>query len=106
MSGSNNGPYVPPQGSKFDCKTSQIKTNISSIDLLILANLRVGEILEVQVVDKKILIYNANGEFVGVIIHPNTLDLMKCIKDGNEYKATIIGIQAPQCTILIKRQDL
>ncbi|MCY1661645.1 hypothetical protein [Chryseobacterium sp. SL1] len=106
MSGSNNGPYVPPERSKFDCKTSQIRTNIASIDLLVLAKLRIGEILEIQVVDRKVLVYNANGEFVGVVVHPNTLDLIKCIEAGNNYNATVIGIQAPQCTILIKGNNL
>lgn len=106
MSGSNNGPYVPPERSKFDCETSQIRTNIASIDLAILAKLRIGEILEIQIDNKKILVYNANGEFVGVIIHPNTLDLIKCIEDGNDYEVTVIGIQSPQCTVLIKRRGL
>lgn len=104
MSGSNNGPYVPPERSKFDCDNSKIKTNIASIDLSVLENLELGEILEVQADNKKLLIYNSNGEFVGVVIHPNTLDLIKCIMDGNDYEAIITDIQAPQCTILIKKR--
>ena len=94
MSGSNYGPYVPPARSKFDCETGQIKTNVSSVDLEVLDKLKVGDKLEVSVLEKKAVVYNVNGELLGSIINPNTLDLIKCMEDKYEYEGCVIEIQS------------
>jgi len=103
MCGSGNGGYVPPQGSKFDCETSQITTTVSSIDLDVLRKLSVGNVLGLEISENKTLILlDGDGEILGCILHLNTIDLIECIENGNEYKAEIISISGPACKVLIQ----
>lgn len=104
MSGSGGGGYVPPQSVKFDCESGTINTAISSVDLVVLSTQRVGDILQVELsAIETIVLVNRNGETLGSIAHRSTKELIECIKDGNDYKATITSINSPVCNVKIKR---
>lgn len=103
MSGSGGGGYVPPQRAKFDCEIGQIITILSSIDYTLLKKLQVGTILEVEIgVNESLVVLNADGEIVGSIVHPNTSDIIECIKKGNHYNAEIVEINYPACKVKVK----
>lgn len=103
MSGSGGGGYVPPQRAKFNCETSQIITNLSSIDLIVLKKLFVGNILEIEIGKNEALIaLNSDGEIIGSVVHPSTTDIIECIKMGNHYQAEIIEINYPVCKVKVK----
>lgn len=105
MSGSSGGGYVPPQRTKFDCETSIIRTNVSSIDLTVLAKHKQGNVLEVIIgQNDALLLEDGNGEILGAILHLNTPDIINCIKQGAEYEAEIIKINTPACQVEIRRK--
>ena len=105
MSGSNGGGYVPPQRTIFDCKTSIIKTYVSSIDLVVLGKHKLGDILDVVIgKNDTLLLEDGNGEILGAILHLNTSDIIDCIKEGATYEAEIIKVNTLACQIEIKRK--
>lgn len=105
MSGSGGGGYIPPQRNKFDCETSNIVTNVSSIDIQVLAKHTVGIYLEVVLGEnEEVLLEDGDGEILGAILHSNTPDLIDCINNGTEYNAKIQRINTPACTVKISRK--
>lgn len=104
MSGSGGGGYVPPQSVKFDCESGIINTAVSSVDLTVLATQRVGDTLSIELSEiETVILVNGNGETLGSIAHRSTIELIDCIKNGNEYQATITSINTPACNIRIER---
>lgn len=105
MSGSSGGGYVPPQRTRFDCETSIIRTNVSTIDLTVLAKHNQGDILDV-IVGKSdaLLLEDGNGEMLGAVLHLNTSDIIDCIRQGATYEAEIIKINTPACQVEIRRK--
>lgn len=105
MGGSGGGGYVPPQRLLFDCETSTITVNVSSINTNVLNKHDVGDILDVEIGKKDALVLaDGDGEILGAILHLNTSDIIACIKDGTEYEAKILDIKSPACKVLIKRR--
>lgn len=105
MSGSNGGGYIPPERTKFDCETSIIRTNVSSIDLAVLAKHKQGDILEIVIgKNEALLIEDGNGEILGSVLHLNAPDIINCIKKGASYEAEIIKINTPTCQVEIRRK--
>lgn len=45
-----------------------------------------------------------NGRLVGVISHPNTLEVIRCIGEGNEYVAVVLERQSTLCKVKVERQ--
>lgn len=104
MSGSGGGGYVAPQRASFDCDTSIIITDVSSIDIDVLNRNRIRNILNVILNQNDILqLEDNNGEMLGVILHHNTADIIQCIKNGAEYQAEITQINTPSCKVKISR---
>lgn len=102
MSGSGGGGYIPPQRNEFDCETSVILTNVSSIDLKVLAKHTVGIVLKVVIgKNGEVLLEDGDGEILGAILHPNTPDLIDCIENDSDYQAEIQKINTPTCTVKI-----
>lgn len=105
MSGSGGGGYIPPQRNIFDCDTSIIVTNVSSINILVLAKHTVGVFLEIVLgKNRQILLEDGDGEILGAILHTNTPDLIECIVNGSDYKAEILSINTPVCRVKITRK--
>lgn len=107
MSGSGGGGYVPPQRTKFDCETSVITTSVSSINVTVLEKHSAGTILLVTIgPNEELLLEDGDGEFLGAVLHPNTADIIECIKEGAEYEAEIRRVNSPACTVIIRRRSL
>ena len=105
MSGSGGGGYIPPQRNEFDCETGIIATNVSSINLVVLAKHTVGVFLEVVLGGNgEVLLEDGDGERLGAILHANTPDLIECIADGVDYEAEILSINTPVCRVKITRK--
>ena len=105
MSGSDSSGYVPPQRANFDCETSIIITNVSSIDLAVLAKHKQGNTLDVVISPSDALfLEDGNGEVLGAILHLNTKDIVECIKAGATYEAEILKIHTPACQVKIRRK--
>ncbi len=107
MSGSSGGGYIPQESTKFDCDSSSISSNVSTIDLNVLGRHKLGDQLIVTIGDNEcLLLEDGNGEILGAILHINNSDIIKCIKKGNTYQAEITRINTPVCTVQIKRKLL
>lgn len=105
MSGSRGGGYAPPKRVEFNCDTSVITTTVSSIDIEVLKKHRFGDILDVVLTGKEILILeDGDGEILGSILHENTIDIIECIKRGASYEAEIKKISSPACHVQIRRK--
>ena len=103
MSGSSGGSYVAPQSSKFDCETGVIITTVSSINIVVLNKYRVGVVLDVHLgKNESLILEDGDGEILGTILHPNTVDIIECIKLGSLYEAEIVFINSPSCRVKIK----
>lgn len=103
MSGSGGGGYIPPQRNKFDCETSIIVTNVSSISLIVLSKHNVGAVLDVVIGNNdEILLEDGDGEILGAILHNNTQDIIACIENGTQYQAEIQRKNVPTCEVKIK----
>ena len=104
MSGSGGGGYVPPQSVKFNCESGVLSTAVSSVDLVVLAKHRTGDILDVELSEfETVILVNSNGETLGSVAHRSTAELIECIKKGNNYQATITSINTPACNVKIER---
>ncbi|AQX85142.1 hypothetical protein I6H88_19765 [Elizabethkingia bruuniana] len=107
MSGSGSSGYIPPKRTDFDCETSIINTNISSIDIEILKKHKIGDILTITISkNSSLVVENNNGEILGSILHINTSQIIECIMERNsKYIATIMNIDSHTCKIKIKNQE-
>ncbi|EFK55806.1 hypothetical protein ACFU8T_19160 [Sphingobacterium spiritivorum] len=105
MSGSGGfGGYELPAREKFDCLFSSVAVKVSSIDLNVLAELIVGNILELEISNSgSLILIDGNGQTLGSIMHHNTSDIINCIKQGNNYHGVVINITSPTCTVEITR---
>lgn len=104
MSGSGGGGYEPPQRTKFNCDTTIIVTDISSIDIKVLNKHVVGDILEVLLgSNDNLILEDGDGEILGAVLHLNTSDIVECIKNGATYNATITIINTPSCRVKIQK---
>jgi hypothetical protein len=106
MCGGSSGGYIPSPRAGFDCEIGVITTNVSSVDLNVLATHSVGDILDVLLQDNIVVLENGNGEILGSVLHVNIRELKECIKRGNGYEAVITSINNTQCKVKISNKRL
>lgn len=102
MSGSGSGGYfIPPFRKSEDLICSKINIDTVLVDPQdIIGNLHVDDILSVKFVDDMLLAYY--GEvIVGAIEIPEKNVLIRCIKSGTVYIATILSIVGEKCKVKI-----
>ena len=102
MSGSGSGGYfIPPFRKSEDLICSKINIDTVLVDpRAIIGNLHVDDILSVKFVDDMLLAYY--GEvIVGAIEIPEKNVLIRCIKSGTVYIATILSIEGKICKVKI-----
>lgn len=106
MSGSGGfGAYELPARAKFDCLSGTVTIKVSSVDLEVLTELSAGDKLEIEISGSgSLVLIDKNGQILGSLMHPNTSDIINCIKEGNDYVATIISIASPTCTVKITKK--
>ena len=102
MSGSGSGGYyIPPYRRSEDLVCSKINIDTVLVDPRgIIDNLTVGDILIVKLVDEMLFAYYGE-EIVGAIEIPEQNVLVRCIKSGTVYIATILSIEGKICKVKI-----
>lgn len=102
MSGSGSGGYfIPPFRKSEDLACSKINIDTTLVDPQgIIGNLHVGDILVVRLVDDMLLTYYGE-EIVGTIEILEQDVLVRCIKSGTVYIATILSIEGEICKVKI-----
>lgn len=102
MSGSGSGGYyIPLYRKSEDLSCSKINIDTVLIDPRdIIGKLTVGDILAVKLVDGMLLTYYGD-EIVGTIEIPEQKVLVRCIKSGTVYIATILSIVGEKCKVKI-----
>lgn len=106
MSGSGNsggGGGFGGGGPIFNCKDVSIKTSIVSPDPKVLGTLKIKQVLTIslQTAVGPLVALTDGGALVGSIFTANLTLLIKCINDGNSFKATILSISGGDCEVLI-----
>lgn len=107
MSGSGGGGSFGGGGmSDFDCNNVYINTTIMSPDPTVLATVSQGDILVVSLrsATGPLVAVTDVGGVLGTIATMELASLIKCISDGNAYKAKITEIIGGKVQILISRQ--
>jgi hypothetical protein len=104
MSGSGSGGYIPSPSVGFNCEFGEITTNLSTIDLAVLAKLKIGAILSVELQSGIVILVDGDGETLGSVVHSNTMDLIECIHKDYIYKAKIININNTVCRVKISKK--
>lgn len=96
-------------GTADDACDIRFETVLNSVDLTAIQNVNRGTILEVEIVTENSidrLVTILNGDRVGVISHPKTLELIGCIHAGNQYVAVVVGKQGNLCRVRIERRTI
>lgn len=96
-----NGPDV------IDSCDISFETILNSVVPLALQSVSRGDRLNLTVNNKKSppsLEATYNGQLVGVISHPRTLDIIGCIGQGNKYIAVVLERQGTLCKVKVERQ--
>lgn len=79
---------------KFDVQLQKVQASIK--------NLSTGDDLEVSLNASQIQVFDDSGNIVGSIVSSNNSLLIKCMKDGYTYKATVKSIVGNKCTVTVK----
>ena len=102
MSGSGGGSGYD-SGVPTDCQLLSIKTQLASPKPAVIAKLKVGDILDVQLTPPvgPVQLVTSGGEVAGAVLPPDIAKLIQCISDDNEYKAKVLEIKGGNCQVLI-----
>ena len=102
MSGSGSGGhYIPLYRKSEDLSSSKINIDTVLVDPQdIIGKLSVGDILVVRLEDDMLLTYYGE-EIVGTIEILEQNVLVRCIKSGTVYIATILSIVGEKCKVKI-----
>jgi hypothetical protein len=87
----------------------RFETTLNSIDLIAIQTISRGSTLNVVLVNENSverLAATLNGVRVGVISHPRTLDIIGCIREGNQYIAVVVEREGNLCRVRIERQAI
>jgi len=101
------GPGGPGAPDTEDPCDIAFETILNSVDPMAVQDVARGNRLPVTVDNTKTrprLQVTHNGRLVGVISHPKTLEIIRCIGEGNEYVAVVLERQATLCKVKVERQ--
>ncbi|MBO7047261.1 MAG: hypothetical protein J6W38_13105 [Prevotella sp.] len=84
------------------CINLVIKTNLSSVNEMVLKKVAVGEVLPIAAegIEGPIRVLK-DGEILGTVLSALLLELINCINNGTEYEAPIIKIDGAICQVKI-----
>ena len=104
MSGLSGGGIAPRpiDGGADYCMNLVIKTNLSSVNEIVLKNVAVGDVLPVvaEGIDGPVRVLK-DGDILGTVLSGLLLELINCINNGTEYEATILKIDGAICQVKI-----
>jgi len=96
----------PDSGGEDPCDI-RFETALNSVDETAVKKVATGARLKVEVVEENKLprlIATLEGTRIGVISHPKTIEVIGCIKQGNEYVAVVVERQGSLCRVRVERQ--
>ena len=87
----------------IECEKISIKTNITSPDPDVLKQIKVGDVLdiELQTASGPLVAITSDHKIVGAVFVTNPKMLIDCINRGFEYHARVILKEGGDCQILI-----
>lgn len=96
--GGDGGPPDP-------CDISE-RTNLNSVDRMVLASLRAGHVLRVVYQagpPRRLVAMNAANETVGSITSPAMAQIIQCIQAGVSFEAEVLSIRGALCQVEVRR---
>lgn len=101
MSGSGGGGYSPRHSG---CENLSFNTVLGSPKLIVLATLRVGHVLDLELVSlpTKIVAAKNNAGIIAGTITTQVPKLIECIESGASFEAEVTQITGPQCSVLVR----
>ena len=102
-SGGGNSPSFNIPSQNDSCENIIINTNLASPQAIVIANLTVGNRLNIIAATDQgpIQALDGNGQIAGNIISREQIRLLNCIRQGTVYVADIIEIDNGQCQVQI-----
>ena len=104
MSGSNGSGSWDDTGSVVSCDRLEIVTVVNSPDRATLERVRVGDVLDVDIVregEREIVGVRYEGDLVGSITAPQVRRLLECLQDGHQYRAAVEERKGGVCRVRI-----
>ena len=95
----------PESGGDDPCAI-HFETTLSSVDPAAIQKIIRGNRLTVAVVEENNnprLQVTMDGVRLGVISHPKTLEVISCIREGNQYVAVVMERQGNLCRVRVER---
>jgi hypothetical protein len=107
MSGSNGGGGGggPPDVGPIPCEMVAFETQLSSPKADVIANLKVGEILDVELRQEggvQTIQVLRQGSLAGGLTAPDVKRLRECILSGHTYKAIVTALTGGQVKVRVK----
>jgi hypothetical protein len=102
-SGGGDGPSFSAPSQNDSCENIVINTNLASPQANVIANLTVGDRLDITAVTDQgpIQALDVNGQVAGNIISREQIRLLNCIRQGTVYVADVLEIDNGQCQVQI-----
>lgn len=103
MSGSGGSSFGGSPIGGPQCKDINIITNIATPNPEVLANIEVGDYLDItlRTATGPIIASTGAGDIVGSILTMSISQLINCINDGFEYHGRVMSKDGGDCKILI-----
>lgn len=104
-----SGSGGPPGGGgppNYDACDIRLETTLNSIDPTAIQKINRGDRLTIrEVMENAVsrIVAELNGQRLGVISHPKTLEMIACIRSGNQYEAVVVERQGGLCRICVER---
>lgn len=96
----------PESGGDDPCDI-HFETTLNSVDETAIKNVTRGDKLSIAIVEENNiprLQASLDRIRIGVISHPKTLEIIGCIKAGNQYVAVVMERQGNHCRVRVERQ--
>lgn len=101
--GGGGGGFVTGPNEHVDCKAIVEETILNSPVAEVLAKLNVSSVLSVEIVETKgrpsLVARASSGEVAGAITSENLRDLIRCIREGHSYRATVTELDGGLCRV-------
>ena len=105
MSGSGGGSGLGfgGGGGAISCSSLSIITQLASPKAAIIATLKVGELLNVELTPPAgpVQLLTNTGEIAGAVLSPDVAELIQCLNDDYKYAAKVLEIKGGNCKVLI-----
>lgn len=109
---SSGAPQIPTGGGNTESGGDDpcdicFETTLNSIDPTAIRKVSRGNKLTVVIVEENNVLRlqaTLDGVRLGVISHPKTLEVIGCIRAGNQYVAFVVERQGDLCRVRVERQ--